>query len=338
MNELLRKLSLEERDKINQSTMPAWTAPMQATLTEERFSSDDWLYERKLDGERCVVFHDGRGVKILSRNRQCLNDTYPELVEALSQSAPWRFIADGEIVAFEGNVTSFARLQQRMRIRDANQARASKVKVHLYVFDLLYLDGYELIGLPLRSRKGLLRSALGFKGPLRFTPHRNGDGEAYYREACQKGWEGIIAKRALSRYSHSRSRDWLKFKCVHQQELVIGGYTEPTGRRKGFGALLLGFYRGNTLHYAGKVGAGFDEDTLQYLSQKMRAREQKRCPFKERDEAARGGVHWINPTLVAEIGFTEWTDDERLRHPRFLGLRDDKSPQSVVKETPQGSR
>lgn len=338
MNKLLRDLSEHERDKINASTMPAWTAPMQATLTEERFSSDDWLYERKLDGERCVVFRDGRGVQLLSRNRKRLNDSYPELAEALEQSSSLRFVADGEIVAFEGNVTSFARLQQRMRLHDEALARGSDVKVYLYLFDLLYLDGYELIGLPLRARKRLLRKALTFDDPLRFTPHRNGDGESYYREACEKGWEGLIAKRALSRYSHSRSKDWLKFKCVHQQELVIGGFTEPAGQRKGFGALLLGYYEGDRLHYAGKVGTGFDEDMLQELSKKLRSREQTQCPFEERDEANRRGVHWTNPTLVAEIGFTEWTDDDRLRHPRFLGLRDDKSARSVVKETPDAGR
>lgn len=338
MNKLLRDLSEHERNKINASTMPAWTAPMQATLTEERFSSDDWLYERKLDGERCVVFRDGRGVQLLSRNRKRLNDSYPELAEALEQSSSLRFVADGEIVAFEGNVTSFARLQQRMRLHDEALARGSDVKVYLYLFDLLYLDGYELIGLPLRARKRLLRKALTFDDPLRFTPHRNGDGESYYREACEKGWEGLIAKRALSRYSHSRSKDWLKFKCVHQQELVIGGFTEPAGQRKGFGALLLGYYEGDRLHYAGKVGTGFDEDMLQDLSKKLRSREQTQCPFEERDEANRRGVHWTNPTLVAEIGFTEWTDDDRLRHPRFLGLRDDKSARSVVKETPDAGR
>lgn len=338
MNKLLRALSPQERDKINPSTMPAWTAPMAATLTEDRFSSADWLYERKLDGERCVVFRDARGVQLLSRNRQRLNETYPELVDALADSSPWRFIADGEIVAFEGNVTSFARLQQRMRLHDEEQARASGVRVYLYLFDLLYLDGYELIGLPLRARKKLLRNALRFRDPLRFTPHRNGDGEAFYRQACEKGWEGLIAKRALSRYSHSRSKDWLKFKCVHQQELVIGGFTEPAGQRKGFGALLLGYYQGGTLHYAGKVGTGFDDDTLQDLSQKLRSREQDHCPFAERDEASRSDVHWTKPTLVAEIGFTEWTEDDRLRHPRFLGLRDDKAARAVVKETPEGSR
>ncbi len=332
MNKLLQTLSAQERDKINASTMPAWTAPMKATLTDERFSSDDWLYERKLDGERCVVFHDGRGVRLFSRNRQKLNDTYPDLVDAVGAAASVRFVADGEIVAFEGNVTSFARLQQRMRLRDPEDARASGVKVYLYLFDLLYLDGYELIGLPLRARKKLLRNALDFGGPLRFTAHRNGDGEAYFQAACEKGWEGVIAKRAMSRYSHSRSKDWLKFKCVHQQELVIGGYTEPAGSRKGFGALLLGFYKGDTLHYAGKVGTGFDDQTLQQLAKKLKAREQTQCPFAERAQAKGGHVHWIDPTLVAEIGFTEWTSDDRLRHPRFLGLRDDKPAHKVVKE------
>ncbi len=142
----------------------------------------------------------------------------------------------------------------------------------------------------------------------------------------------------MSRYSHSRSKDWLKFKCVHQQELVIGGYTEPAGSRKGFGALLLGFYKGDTLHYAGKVGTGFDDETLQHLAKKLKSREQTQCPFAEREQASGGHVHWTSPTLVAEIGFTEWTNDDRLRHPRFLGLRDDKSARKVVKEAAEQDR
>ncbi len=153
---------------------------MKATLTEERFSSDDWLYERKLDGERCVVFRDGRGVRLLSRNRQKLNDTYPDLVDALRESASCRFIADGEIVAFDGNVTSFSRLQQRMRLQDADEARASGVKVYLYLFDLLYLDGYELIGLPLRARKKLVAKSAAFCG------------SAALYAASQRQWRGLL--------------------------------------------------------------------------------------------------------------------------------------------------
>jgi len=207
--------------------MPDWSAPMLATLTDERFSSPDWLYERKLDGERCLVFRDGDGARLLSRNKKTLNDTYPELVEPLEHACDRRFIADGEVVAFDGNVTSFSRLQQRIGITDPEKARATGVEVILYLFDLLYLDHWNLDGLPLRRRKAILRAELDFAAPLRFTAHRNEDGKAFFDQACRKGWEGLIAKRADAPYHHSRSRDWLKFKCVNQQELVIVGFTAP---------------------------------------------------------------------------------------------------------------
>ena len=312
--------------------MPGWTDPMLATLTDERFSSPDWIYERKLDGERCLIFRDGRGVRLFSRNRQRLNDTYPELVDALAARGPERWIADGEIVAFRGRVTSFNRLQQRIGIHDPAAARASPVKVYLYLFDLIYLDGYRLDELALRTRKNLLRSAFDFGGPVRFTPHRNEDGEAYYQAACRKGWEGVIAKKADGPYVHRRSRDWLKFKCVNRQELVIAGYTEPKGSRTGFGALLVGYYEGGRLRYAGKVGTGFDDETLSSLHRRLHKLERERCPFEDNVRVA--GVHWVKPELVAEIGFTEWTSDGRLRHPRYVGLRDDKPARQVRRERP----
>jgi DNA ligase D-like protein (predicted ligase) len=333
MNPLLEDLPDEERSQLRRSGMPQWTGPMLATLTDERFSSSDWLYERKLDGERCLVFRDGRSARLLSRNRKRLDDSYPELVDALEAQPDARFVADGEIVAFEGSTTSFARLQDRMRIDDPERARQSGVKVYYYLFDLLHLDGYDLTGLPLRRRKALLRRLLDFEQPLRFTVHRNGEGEAYYRQACKKGWEGIIAKRADAGYAHSRSRDWLKFKCVHEQELVIGGYTDPKGSRTGFGALLLGYYEDGELRYAGRVGTGFDERTLDELGGRLADIARDDCPFAEQDEAGGRGVHWTRPRLVAQIGFTEWTEDGRLRHPRFLGLRRDKRPREVRRES-----
>jgi bifunctional non-homologous end joining protein LigD len=332
VNSLLAALSDDERSQLERSAMPQWTGPMLATLTEERFSSSDWIYERKLDGERCLVFRDGRGARLLSRNRKRLDDSYPELVDVLAAQPEARFVADGEIVAFEGSTTSFARLQDRMRIKDPDEARQSPAKVYYYLFDLLHLDGYDLTGLALRRRKAVLRKLLDFDGPLRFTTHRNGDGEAYYRQACDKGWEGIIAKRAQSGYVHSRSRDWLKFKCVHEQELVVGGYTEPSGSRSGFGALLLGYYADDRLRYAGRVGTGFDDRTLRELGERLAGLENEDCPFADEEQAAGKGVHWVQPKLVAQIGFTEWTTDGRLRHPRFLGLRRDKKPQEVRRE------
>jgi ATP-dependent DNA ligase len=166
---------------------------------------------------------------------------------------------------------------------------------------------------------------------LRFTAHRETEGEAYYREACRNGWEGIIAKNGNSQYVSKRTRDWLKFKCEQGQEFVVGGYTEPRGTRKGFGALLLGVYRKGRLHYAGKVGTGFDNALLESLAWRLRNIETHACPFADEDIPKRG-VHWVKPELVAQIAFTEWTTDGRLRHPRFLGLRDDKRPSEVVRE------
>ncbi|MGD2173506.1 MAG: ATP-dependent DNA ligase, partial [Gammaproteobacteria bacterium] len=228
---------------------------------------------------------------------------------------------------------SFSRLQQRSGITDRARARASGVKVYLYLFDLLYLDDSDTTALPLRTRKKLLRSSFVFENNLRYTAHRNEDGEEFYTTACRKGWEGLIAKRADSPYRHGRSREWLKFKCVNRQELVIGGYTDPKGSRKGFGALLLGYYEDGTLCYAGRVGTGFDDALLESLGDKLKARERRRSPYAVKPDDGKG-VHWVVPELVAEIGFTEWTRGGRLRHPRFIGLREDKRAVDVVREEP----
>jgi ATP-dependent DNA ligase len=221
-----------------------------------------------------------------------------------------------------------------MQLRDPARARASGVRVFYYLFDLLHLDGRDVTGLPLRGRKGLLRQALSFADPLRYLPHRNAEGERFYGEACGRGWEGLIAKRADPRYRHERSRDWLKFKCVNEQEFVIAGYTDPGGKRIGFGALLVGYYdeRGG-LRYAGKVGTGYSDAVLRDLGGRLARLEQEEPAFAA-DRLPRTAVHWVLPRLVAQIGFTEVTVDGKLRHPRFLGLRSDKDPDEVVLERP----
>jgi DNA ligase D-like protein (predicted ligase) len=206
-----------------------------------------------------------------------------------------------------------------------------RVPVWLYLFDLLYLDRYDTRQVPLRYRKELLRHAFDFQDPLRFTEHRETEGEAYYQQACRRRWEGVIAKNEESVYVSGRSRDWLKFKCRQEQEFVIGGYTDPQGRRIGFGALLVGYYRRGKLVYAGKVGTGFDTATLQRLSRQLARLERATSSFAV-DELPRRGVHWVKPKLVAEIAFSEWTPKDKLRHARFLGLREDKSPKEVVRE------
>jgi len=304
---------------------------MLATLVDEPFSRKGWLFEPKFDGERCLAIRSRAEVTLLSRNQQRLNEKYPELVNAFAAQALDSFAIDGEIVAFDGNITSFAKLQQRIGLRHPSAELIRQVPVWFYAFDLLQADGGDLRELPLRERKPILARALDFKDPLRFTEHRETDGKAYFAEACRNGWEGIIAKNAESLYRPTRSGDWLKFKCLNEQEFVIGGYTDPLGERTGFGALLVGYYDSGKLKYAGKVGTGYDRNTLQRLGDELERIEIKHSPFAA--NAAPRKAHWVKPKLVAQIAFGEWTAAGKLRQPRFLGLRYDKKPQEVVRET-----
>jgi bifunctional non-homologous end joining protein LigD len=299
---------------------------MKAVLWDEPFSDPDWIFERKLDGVRCLAHRDGGGaVRLYSRTDRGMDGDYPELVQALQSEPCEDFVVDGEVVAFDRRgVTSFSRLQRRHRER---------VTVFLYLFDVLRLDGEDLRERPLRERKAILRRSLRFRDHVRYTPHRNEQGEAMYEEACRKGLEGVIAKRADSTYSSTRSSDWRKLKCHAEQELVIGGFTAPQGSRTDFGALLVGYYEDGTLRYAGKVGTGFDQATLRELGEQLRRLERPDPPFADVHPIPRG-THWVEPKLVAQIGFTEWTRDGRLRHPRHLGLRDDKPARDVVRERP----
>lgn len=326
----LDRLKEADRARLRPAAEPGWRDPMLATLTDDRFSHDDWIFERKLDGVRAVSSSDGSGPVLWSRNRKKMNVSYPELESALAEQARDGIVVDGEIVAFEGNRTSFERLQPRIHLTDARRIAASDVTVYYYLFDILEYAGYDLTRLPLRTRKGVLQHAIDFADPIRYSRHRNAAGEEYYRQACERGWEGVIAKRANAAYQHGRSKDWLKFKCSADQELVIGGFTEPRGSRHGFGALLLGYYQGERLRYAGKVGTGFDESLLRSLRADLDAIEVRTRPFGETvPEAA---AHWVEPRMVAQIGFSEWTDDGKLRHPRFQGLRRDKNAKDVVRE------
>jgi bifunctional non-homologous end joining protein LigD len=315
----------DERARARAGPPPGGSDAMRAKLTDARFSDPAWIFERKLDGIRCIAVRDGAGVRLWSRNDLPLDGRYPELVAALDAEPARRFAIDGEIVAFERGRTSFARLAQRGQ---------RPVAVYLYVFDVLWLDGCDLRDLPLRTRKRILRRAFGFHGRVRLTSHRNADGEAYFAEACRRGWEGLIAKRADSTYSSRRSGDWLKFKCEHGQELVIGGFTAPRGSRTRFGALLVGVYDGGALRYAGKVGTGFDQATLDALGDRLEALRIEQSPFADEGAIRERDVTWVRPELVAQIGFTEWTDQGRLRHPRFQGLREDKAAGDVVREGP----
>jgi bifunctional non-homologous end joining protein LigD len=311
-----------------------WVEPELATLTKERFFDPAWMYERKFDGERCLAYRDRDGVALMTRNRQRVNSTYPELAAALAAQRATDFVVDGEVVAFDGDATSFSRLQQRLGVRNPPERLIAAVPVVYFLFDALRADGRDVTSLPLRERKRVLRALLSFDGPLRFTTHRVAGARAYWDQACGRGWEGLVVKRADSPYRSGRSRDWLKFKCENSQEFVLGGFTDPRGSREGFGALLIGYYdAAGRLVYAGKVGTGFDSSTLATLLRAMSGLEQPQPPF-ERGALPRAGVHWIRPELVGEVGFSEWTTAGQLRHPRYLGLRRDKEPRAVIRERP----
>ena len=322
---VIQTLTAEELGLAPAAPPPTTAGAMKAVLTDERFSDPNWIYERKLDGIRCIAIRDGDKLKLLSRNDLSENARYPELVDALGKESCDRFAIDGEVVAFKGSQTDFSLLAERGQ---------HYVPVFLYVFDVLWLEGHDVRKLPLRTRKRLLRGALEFHGPVRWTQYRNRDGEVLFTDACRKGWEGVMAKRADSPYVTTRSRDWLKFKCEHGQELVIGGYTAPRGSRVEFGALLVGYYQDGQLRYAGKVGTGFDTDLLHSLGAQLRELRRDDPPFADGGEIRERTATWVEPKLVGEVGFTEWTRDGRLRHPRFLGLRDDKAASEVVREVP----
>jgi bifunctional non-homologous end joining protein LigD len=333
MNRPLKVPARSAPQRSRQRPLPSWIPPMLATLSEVFPTEGKWVYEPKLDGVRALIYVGGSEVRIYSRNRKPLNDAYPELVDALSSAVRGDAVLDGEIVAFdpERGVTSFSRLQQRMQLRDPVRARRSQVEVHLYLFDCLYYEGVDLTGLPLLERKAVLRDVVWYDDPIRFTPYKTSGGVAMLRAACEQGAEGIIAKRATSRYVSTRSTDWLKLKCVRRQEFVIGGYTAPQGSRERLGALLVGYYDGNSLRYAGKVGTGYDRRALEMLHGRLVPLHRLTSPFAEGPSPA-GDIQWVTPKLVGEVGFSEWTSAGLLRHPRYLGLRDDKPASQVRRE------
>jgi bifunctional non-homologous end joining protein LigD len=316
-------------------TADEWIEPMLATLTRDRFFDPDWIYERKFDGERCITYRSGDSARLMTRNRQDVSATYPEIAAALAGQAAADFVIDGEVVALQDGATSFARLQQRLGVRAPSAELIRAVPVVYFIFDVMRAGGRDVRELPVPDRKQVLKDLLTYGGPLRFTVHRTRTAAAYWDEAQRSGWEGLIAKRAASRYTGGRSRDWLKFKAENNQEFVIGGFTDPQGSREGFGALLIGYYdEDGTLAYAGKVGTGFDQAVLASLHETLSRLEQPRSPFG-RGALPRSGVHWVRPDLVGQVGFSEWTTAGQLRHPRFLGLRRDKDPATVTRERAQ---
>jgi len=303
----------------------AFVPPMLAKLVSAAPAGDGWVYERKLDGLRCIAVKSGERVELWSRSQQSFSTRFAGLVDAVRRLNVDDVVLDGEIVALEGDRTSFALLQRP----------GSTATPVLYAFDVLHLRGDDVRNRPLLERKKLLGTVIKGTGAgvLRRVRHVEGDPVALLRQACADGWEGLIAKRADGPYRSGRSSDWLKLKCSAGQELVIGGWTEPRGARAHFGALLVGYYDDGGLRYAGKVGTGFDAATLADLHRRMVARERSTSPFA--DPVRERAAHWTEPELVANFGFTEWTADGKLRHPRYEGLRPDKSARSVTREAPK---
>jgi len=306
-------------------------ALMLATLTDRRDFDEDWLLERKLDGERCVARKDGADVRLESRTGKDLTGTYPEVRTAVAAQAGRQMLLDGEMVAYDGEQTSFSRLQQRLGDAQPPPQLVDSYPVVYCVFDVLELDGEDLTARSLLQRRARLTQALRPSEALQLIDASRGDSERRFAEACRSGWEGLIAKRADAPYTRGRSRYWLKLKCAWEQEFVIGGFTDPAGRRSDFGALLVGYHEDGELRYAGKVGTGYSAATLHDLGARLRALETPESPFLDARPIPRG-THWTRPELVGEIGFAEWTADGRLRQARFLGLRDDKDPHEVVRE------
>jgi bifunctional non-homologous end joining protein LigD len=296
-----------------------FVVPMKAVLTAERPAGEGWVFERKLDGIRCLAVKDRGRTRLYSRNQLSLDERYPSIVAALDADPADRLVIDGEAVSFVGG-------------RDRFGGGAGS-ELFYYVFDVLVADGRDVRALPLEERRAVLEDLLAWRDPLRMTGQTTGDGAALLAGACRDGWEGLIAKRLGTPYTSARSRDWLKLKCTRAQELVIGGFTAPRGSRTDLGALLVGHYEGDRLRYAGKVGTGFTHTTLRELAERLAPLERETSPFTPEKGIPRAAT-WVEPELVAQIAFMEWTPDGRLRHPSFLGLRIDKPAREVVREQP----
>ena len=279
---------------------------MAATLTQERFVAPGWVFERKVDGIRVLAFKQGSEVRLLSRNRLLQNRAYPEIAAAVEALPVAEAIVDGEATGVWG--------------------AAGEVLYHL--FDIPWLNGRDLTGLPLSARREQLEG-LPLTRPLLLVERLSDD--APWERACNEGWEGVIAKREDSPYEHRRSRNWLKMKCEATQELVVGGFTAPRGSRVGLGALLVGYFEGEDFCFAGRVGTGFTAKLLVGLRTRLDAIEVPRSPFTVGTNLPRE-AHWVRPEVVVQVAFLEWTGHGKMRHPRLLGLRTDKTAPSVVRE------
>lgn len=311
-------------------SFPTDWRPEKATLTDEAFDNADWIFEPKYDGYRALAFIQNGKAKLVSRNGLSFNKKYPALVRAF-EGIQNDMIVDGEIVIEDADGKS--RFQWLQHFGEDPK----KGKMKFYAFDILYFGGYDLRGLDLMKRKKILAAVLVPDDMIRISEFTEGKGIAAFKKAEKAFTEGIIAKKKTSTYTENkRSKDWLKIKTGNEQEMVIGGFTEPSGSRTGLGALLCGYYdKDGGLVYAGKVGSGFTDSVLKDLRKKLDRLERKTFPFTANPKEK--GAHWVTPELVAQLKFSEWTETGSMRHPVFLGLREDKKAKDVVRETPDSS-
>jgi bifunctional non-homologous end joining protein LigD len=316
---------------------------MLATLIDEPFDNDDWLYEVKWDGYRAIAFLDGKSVRLVSRNQNDLTAAYPELHDIPKSLKASTAILDGEIVALdEEGRSSFGLMQQRTGVGEGGRRirrTRDDIPIAYYAFDLLYVDGYDLMNVDLEQRKQLLKEIFSPNELLHYSDHYPGQGTALFQAAAQRGLEGIIAKHRTSCYEQKRSREWLKIKIVRRQECVIGGFTDPRGSRENFGSLVLGLYDDQgRLIPVGQAGSGFTEQTHEDMWKRLKPLETTHNPFFGKVESDRK-VHYVKPELVAEIKFTEWTHEGqsggvKMRAPVFEGLRLDKKARECKFERP----
>jgi len=330
ISNILKILKDETKKRLKKSKMFE-VNPMLATLTNKYFSSKEYIYEHKWDGERIIAYKKGNNIKLMSREKKILNDVYPTIVNSLKNQPINNFIIDGEVIAYKGDKTNFSILQKMMH--EIAEKQESDIKIRYQIFDVIYIEEYDTRLVEQLDRKIIVENMLNYNDPLYYTKHILENGLKYYKKACQNNWEGVIAKYIFGVYEEKRSRNWLKFKCVNEQELIIIGYTKPHGLRKYFGALLLGYYKDKKLIYAGKVGTGFSQYILKDLYNKFQRIKLKKAILNDISDVKKiDEITWIKPIIVAEIKFTEWTIHNKLRHPRFIGLRDDKKAEDVIKE------
>jgi bifunctional non-homologous end joining protein LigD len=316
--------------------LPETFAAQLPTLVKSPPSGPQWIHEIKYDGYRIGARIKLSIVNLFTRNGNDWTSAFPEIAAAMKELPVKEALIDGEAaVLLHDGTTSFQALQGAMRHQ--------RGRLVYFAFDLLHLDGRNLSRLPLEGRKAILRRIIdklpATDAVIHYSLHFDEDGAGVLREACPMGLEGIVSKQRDLPYETGRNRSWLKTKCVKRQEFVIGGFTDPEGSRVGIGALLVGVNQGGHLRFAGKVGTGFSSDLLTEIHRRLKALERKESPFSPKPAGWLGrNAHWVKPELVAEVEFTEWTEDRKIRHPSFQGLREDKPASEIIRENPTQCR